>query len=473
MMKYYKKQIAPVLDGFAAKAGNTLFLVVIVSGSVFLNFTAAAAVPLPGKGEGGATVAAKPVFGKEAGFVCLPEEKVFGKEADSCGGKAVTPVPCGEAEWTAADGQRSVGKADSWPDVNGTSSGFVGKACSGKVRQSPVFSAETGSWIGKPGIVPVRLATAGKAGEGVNGDGIRNSVSAAGKAVETGVAESRDAAAAGKAAKDAVAADRSLAEAGKADVTAADAPGQSGNVSAGVRVSLKGFDAELMKEIARLREEKARLQEEVQELELARRSLSAENDGLRRELIEALQIIAGQNEKLLRLQSGVAGMYDAEGVSAAGGEDARIREVLKTVSSSGGDLAVAVAEFCREIESSLDGWQIDDAGKAKIRMQINHVRALAGEFSALNDWERGSRDMENVRVLAVDKNLGAVILPVGTASGVFNGLVCSVPAVPGVKLKIVAVRRFVSAAVVTAGDPGSIVAGMKVVAKANAKTEEN
>ena len=36
-MKYYKKQIAPVLDGFAAKAGNTLFLVVIVSGSVFLS----------------------------------------------------------------------------------------------------------------------------------------------------------------------------------------------------------------------------------------------------------------------------------------------------------------------------------------------------------------------------------------------------------------------------------------------------
>ena len=249
--------------------------------------------------------------------------------------------------------------------------------------------------------------------------------------------------------------------------------GGDSDVVAGVRVSLQGFDAELMKEIARLREEKARLQEEVRELELARRSLGAETEGLRRELIEALQIIAGQNEKLLRLKSGIAGMYDAEGIEASGGEDARNLELLKMVSLSGSDLAVAVAEFCREIESSLDGWQLDDAGKAKVRLQINHVRALAGKFSALNDWERGNRDIENVRILAVDKNLGAVILPAGTASGVFNGLVCSVPAVPGVKLKIVAVRRFVSAAVFAAGDPDSIAVGMKVVAKANAKTEEN
>ena len=263
-----------------------------------------------------------------------------------------------------------------------------------------------------------------------------------------------------------------VAEAGKAAAVEDSSVGESAPGSE-VRVSLKGLDAELMSEIARLREERSRLQQEVRELELARRALEEENDGVHLELIEALQIIAGQNEKLLRLSSGVAGIYDADGVAAAGGEDARNLELLNMVSLSGGSLVVAVAEFCREVEDSLDDWMSDDAEKAEIRMQISHLRALAGEFSALNEWQRGGVDLENIRVLAVDLKLGAVILPAGTASGIFNGLVCSVPAAPGVKLKIVAVRRNVSAAVVAAGDPASISVGMKVVAKANAKTEEN
>ncbi len=241
----------------------------------------------------------------------------------------------------------------------------------------------------------------------------------------------------------------------------------------GVRVTLRGLDAELANEVARLREERSKLQDEVRELELRCRALSEERDGLHRELIEALQIIAAQNEKLLRWQSGVAGLFDADGVDASGGEDARILAILRNVSSSGSDLAVAVAEFCREMESSLDRWQLPQAEKAGVRVRMNQLRSLSGQFSALNDWETMPVGLNGARILAVDRNLGAVILPVGTASGTFNGLVCSVPAAPGVKLKIVAVRRFVSAAVVTAGDPASIAVGMEVVAKANAKTEEN
>ncbi len=257
--------------------------------------------------------------------------------------------------------------------------------------------------------------------------------------------------------------------AGKA---AANEEQEPGAPVATVNVSLTGVDAELSKEVARLRREASRLEERAHELQRENLALREEQEQLRRELFESVTRISGQDEKLRRWQMGIAGFYGAEAAESSGDREARLSMALDEVSSSGIALAVEVAEFCREIDSSMTGWSMSQVQKAQLKLRLSALETKSRQFSALVDWNGAPGVLEKCRILAVNRVYGCVVLPVGTACGAFNGLVYHVTGKEDVRLMIVSVQPFVAAAMVVAGDIGTLSPGMEAVTEPKKNTEE-
>ncbi len=259
----------------------------------------------------------------------------------------------------------------------------------------------------------------------------------------------------------------SAGKAGEEDAARAEDP----FAGVGTELNLRVDDAALADEVARLRREVDRLAERQQELERTLYTRDARIDRLERELFEALDIINRQNEKLKRWQTGVAGLFAAEAAETPGGREDRLIRVLDAVSSSGLALAVATAEFCREIDSSLGEWGLSQVQRAQIKLKLGQLAAKSRQFSALADWNESPGELAKCRILEVNRDLGFVTLPVGTASGAFNGLVYRVTGKEGVVLTLVSVRPFVAAAMVTEGSVDELAAGMEAVTEPEKNTE--
>lgn len=261
-----------------------------------------------------------------------------------------------------------------------------------------------------------------------------------------------------------------LSSAGKAEEAGQAAAASYEGVEVEVRLSVD--DAELSGEIARLRQERSRLEERALELERQCRSLENELESKRRELFESINIINGQNEKLNRWQQGLAGLYDVADVAEPVGREDRLNRMLDAVSESGLGLALDVAEFCREIDSSLNEWNLSQVQRAQIRLKLNSLTAKSRQFSALANRDDAPGALEKCRILAVNRDLEMVTLSVGSGNGAVNGLNYRVTGKEGVLLTIVAVRPFVAAAMVTAGDVRELAPGMEAVTEPKKNTEE-
>ena len=85
---------------------------------------------------------------------------------------------------------------------------------------------------------------------------------------------------------------------------------------------------------------------------------------------------------------------------------------------------------------------------------------LAGREEAVDSIEKS-------RILAVERDLQAVILPVGSVHGAFNGLIFTVSGKETNRLKVVLTRPFISMAVVLSGSMDEISPGMEVAAEAS------
>ena len=78
--------------------------------------------------------------------------------------------------------------------------------------------------------------------------------------------------------------------------------------------------------------------------------------------------------------------------------------------------------------------------------------------------ENGADPLRTCRILAVDSELSIVVLSVGSAKGVFTGMIYRVGKDRPIQLRVVAVRPYVAAAEVVKGSIGDLAPGMEAVA---------
>ena len=124
-------------------------------------------------------------------------------------------------------------------------------------------------------------------------------------------------------------------------------------------------------------------------------------------------------------------------------------------------------EFCNEADAIVKSLQADNLEGVRLRLKIDEVRSASRKFSTMSNWSLDAVPVDKCRITAVNTDLGFVVLPVGSANGVFNGLTYYVPGkTAGAKpvvLRVFATRSTVAAAQVADGDIRTLSPGSEAV----------
>ncbi len=234
-----------------------------------------------------------------------------------------------------------------------------------------------------------------------------------------------------------------------------------------VRLSVRLKGAEKLDEIIALRERVAELETLERKRASENASLIAERNLLRQELFDAINQLEMRNADFRRLELSVAGLLAAGRVPGAPAREDRLVEAIGEITKSGRELAVLAVEFRDETDAVLKQLPAGSLEAARLRLKGDELLNASRKFSAMAGWELARKTVDRCRILAVNHDLGAVVLPVGAAQGVFNGLIFHVPgkspAEPAVSLRVVSTRALTAAAVVTDGDIRALSPGAEAV----------
>jgi flagellar motility protein MotE (MotC chaperone) len=230
-----------------------------------------------------------------------------------------------------------------------------------------------------------------------------------------------------------------------------------------VRVKLK--DAKRFDQLAKLRKELGEAQREAAMLTGKYRGLEKDHELLRQELIEITKNFQAQNESYRRLQLSIAATIASSKMEAATFREGQLIKTLNDVFDNSRTLALRSVEFCEFVDSLLKQMPIGKVRRAEINLRTEELKKGARKLTTLADLEFRQKPVDRCRILAVNKDLQVVVLPVGSVHGVSIGLNYYIG--KQTQLRIIMVRPFVSAAVPEKGNIESLAPGMEAVTDAN------
>ena len=206
------------------------------------------------------------------------------------------------------------------------------------------------------------------------------------------------------------------------------------------------------------------------EADLASAKLAAENRALReaaerdrRKLIELTNMYQMQNGRYRRLQLVLSGALAGEKVRSAGEREEQLLKALADTAMNGGSLAMKTVQFCERMEAELRELPVGKVRQAELQLMLEDMKRDSRRFIGQTSPRDGGNRLEKCRILAVNRELSIVILPVGTVHGAFYGLVYHVGKGQA-ELRVVGVRPFVAAARVVSGRIEDLSPGMEAVA---------
>jgi hypothetical protein len=121
-----------------------------------------------------------------------------------------------------------------------------------------------------------------------------------------------------------------------------------------------------------------------------------------------------------------------------------------------------IIRFCSYMYEKTDELSIPYDEKLRIETRVDELKSAAESFGMQINSLAANSNLQDCRVLDVNDDLGVVIIPVGIFDGIRVGRSFVIPNADGAKATIIAVRQFVSAAVITEGQLKDISPGMTV-----------
>ena len=230
----------------------------------------------------------------------------------------------------------------------------------------------------------------------------------------------------------------------------------------GVRVRVRPEDAQRQQELDALRREAAEAAKSLARLEQENRSLREAGQRSQRELIEITNKYQKQNEQYRQLRLVLSGALASGQVRSAGEREEQLLRAMNDTAESGRALALKTVEFCELVEAQTGDQPLGKVKQAEIRLRADELKSESRRFIALTAAEKDEQSLEKCRILAVDRELSVVVLPVGTVHGAFNGLMYYVGK-DEAALRVVSVRPFVAAAQLVSGNIDAIAPGMEAV----------
>jgi len=232
--------------------------------------------------------------------------------------------------------------------------------------------------------------------------------------------------------------------------------------SATMTVKVKLKDAKRFNQLTQLRKELGEAQRDTASLTGKYRGLQKDHELLRKELIEITKNFQTQNESYRRLQLSIAATIASSKMEAATFREGQLIQTLNDVFDNGRTLALQSISFCKLVDSLLKQMPIGKVRKAEISLRADELTKGARKLNTLADLKVRQKPVNRCRILAVNKDLQVVVLPVGSVHGVFIGLNYYTGKNKEL-LRIITVRPFVSAAVPEKGNVESLTPGMEVI----------
>ncbi len=219
----------------------------------------------------------------------------------------------------------------------------------------------------------------------------------------------------------------------------------------------------LEKELAAVKSEAEKKLADLQaELNLVKQG----NAVIRRELLETLDKFSMLADRLKRYEMSAAAVVESLNPVYAGAREEESAESLRTVMQSSAALASASASLCDEVLELLGKSSLDPVLSAKLRLRINSLKNEIRNTAFLTVPPIPPEGFTSCRILNLDEKLNAVVLSAGYRNGVRSGMLLR-SRDGKIVLRVVALRNFMCAALVSVGDIRSIGIGMEVFATSN------
>ena len=216
----------------------------------------------------------------------------------------------------------------------------------------------------------------------------------------------------------------------------------------------------LKAEIAKLKNDASKSTTELQ----AENSLLAEsNQNLRNELLDTLERCARLSDRVKRMEQSAAGVLETLAPVYTGVREAELAEALDLTTKSGMKLVAKSTNVCEMLYPKIEKLGLADVEKARLRVAIDALSAENQRFARLSVPSVLPEQFKKCRVLEICEKPEVIILNAGYRDGVRvnMSLQAGTEAKPCV-LRVVAVRSFVSAAVVVKGNGGELGVGQEV-----------
>ena len=160
-----------------------------------------------------------------------------------------------------------------------------------------------------------------------------------------------------------------------------------------------------------------------------------------------------------RISAGSAGTIETLEPVYSGTREMELAADLQTCTSSMKKVSAAILSFADDLSKRLPELKLDQVETAKLRIQIDKLRAEAVDMARLAAPPQPPGRPGTHRVLELDPRSKLVILNGGYRDGIREGITLGQD---GVILKVIAVRNFVSAAVVISGTFEKLAVGTEV-----------
>jgi len=238
--------------------------------------------------------------------------------------------------------------------------------------------------------------------------------------------------------------------------------------------SIAGATVRILPEDAQRQQYLNQLKRECSEAKAALAALQAENDSLRRrvasgrrELLEVTEKYQVQNEQFRSLRLFLSGAQASGEVRSTGEREEQLLRLCEGMAKDGRALALRAVEFCEQMDRMIQDLPIGKVEQTRIRLRLETLQESARKFIVRTGSGGASEPLEKCRILAVDRDLAIVILPVGSDQGAFIGLTYYVGKEEPVVLRVVGVRPNVAAARPVSGSIDELAPGMEAATQKN------
>ena len=207
----------------------------------------------------------------------------------------------------------------------------------------------------------------------------------------------------------------------------------------------------------------AKIRTENSDLELEKSMLEESNQKLRGELLDTLERCASLSDRVKRMEQSAAGVLETLNPVYAGQRETELADALDLAMQCGMKLVSRSTNVCEYLYPRLGKLGLGAVEEARFRVALDELAAMNRNFARLSVPAENPESLQNCRILEVSNDPEMVVINAGYRNGVrMNMTIRGGDGTKACVLRVIAVRPFVAAAVVTQGKLKDLSAGMEL-----------